>query len=370
MPNSTHKNIVVFYDDPCIDGATCAWIIREKYKSEPGVSLSFVPLGYGEKKTRTQRVLSHLHNGDEAIFVDTTPKDDTLEFLFCCDGTSAPLLSKLTIIDHHATEVGRLHTFEQFHKTCPDSQCLGTPPELELILDPTAPSAAQVAWRHFFPEAEEPHFLELLGLMDAADLKTHTDYALAAFFDAQDITSPEAIFETISSLVRTSAEDVLSQGSAILADQLNVIKKNVKNSFNYAKMELLEGRTFWVPLVNLNVQNAGRRVNGALLEEATAGTTCGVVGAWHHQGDGTVKLSLRSNGVPDVGKIADYLKQTIASGGGGKPSLAAVQFENLLSFVKAVPLYTKEQMIAEIWREPSKPTKKTKQNGTHKPKEP
>ena len=80
MVNPT-RNIVVFYDSPCIDGSAAAWAVNESFKNQPAINIEFVPIGYGKPEERTQKILSNLHDGAEAIFVDTSPKDDTLALL-------------------------------------------------------------------------------------------------------------------------------------------------------------------------------------------------------------------------------------------------------------------------------------------------
>ncbi len=341
------RNIVVFYDSPCIDGAAAAWAVNEGLKNQPDTNVEYVPIGYGKPEERTQKILSHLHNGAEVIFVDTSPKDDTLELIFN-PTDQIPKIKKLTVLDHHASEVARLKRFELGQKAkataSPDS------PDFEFIIDADKPAAALLAWEHFNKDKTAPKLLEWVGQMEPpVRLKTHRDFAMAAFIDSKDILTPKEVFSTIDSLVSLSEDEMVAQGNAILADQFNNIKKGIKNSLLFTKLELLPGREEWVPIVNANVQNFGRRVNEALIEEACAGTTCGVSGAWFVQGDGTVKLSLRSKGIPDVGKIAQHMGNTVGVGGGGHPTDAVVQFDNLVQFTQAVSLHTKEQMMANRW---------------------
>ncbi len=340
------RSIVVFYDSPCIDGASAAWAVNEAFKDDPSVKVDYVPLSYGKPEERTQKILNNVFDGAEVVFVDTSPKDDTLERLFS-PNDDTPQIKKLTVIDHHVSEVARLKKFEMAQKAKGPNR---SGPAFEFVLDAEKEAAAIQAWEHFNPGKQAPALLEWVGKMEPpVRLKTPRDFALAAFVDSKDILTPGEVFATIDSLVVLSEEDMVAQGNAILADQFNNIKKGIKHSLLYTKLELLPGHNEWVPIVNANVQNFGRRVNEALVEEASAGTTCGVAGAWHVQGDGTVKLSLRSKGVPDAGKISQHLGSTIGVGGGGHATDAVVQFDNLVHFTQSVPLYTREQMLAERW---------------------
>jgi hypothetical protein len=142
-------------------------------------------------------------------------------------------------------------------------------------------------------------------------------------------------------------EEILRFGKVIFADQKNNIEKSIKTSFRYAKMEVLSGRSEWAPLVNANVLSFGRGIDDALVEEAHRSTTFGAAGAWFVQKDGTVKLSLRSNGTPDLGPIAKHLGKTIGFDGGGRSKAACVYFTDLICFWQSVKTYSYEEMMAE-----------------------
>lgn len=341
------RNIVVFYDSPCIDGACSAWAVNEALREQPDLNVEYVPIGYGKPEERTQKILSHLHDGAEVIFVDTSPKDDTLDLLFH-PNDATPKIKKLTVLDHHASEVSRMRQYERMEKL----KVNGMQPALqfEFIVNEKKPSAAVMAWEYFHKDKPVPKLLEWVGKMEPpVKLKNDHEYAIAAFIDSKDIVSPKEVFRTIDDLAPISEEKMVSQGNAILAEQMNNINKGIKTSQLYTKLELLPGHTEWIPIVNANVQNFGRRVDEALLEEAYAGTTCGVSAAWFVQNDGTVKMSLRSRGTPDVGMVAQHVGRTIGVSGGGHAPSAVVQFADLSQFAANVKLYSKEKMIAEMW---------------------
>jgi hypothetical protein len=344
---STSRSIIIFYDDPCLDGAASMWVAYNALKEDSSANIECIPIGYGKPEERTQRILGHLHDGAEVIFLDTSPKDDTLDILFN-PSEHTPKIAKLTVLDHHASEVARVKKFEASRAsiTTPHAQA----PAFEFILDAQQPAAALLAWEYYHPNKPTPKLLEWVGLMEPpVRLKTNRDDAVAAFIDSKDISTPENILSTIDCLITLSEDEMVARGNSILADQFNNINKGIKTSLLYAKLELLPNKKEWIPLVNANVQNFGRRVNVALIEEAYAGTTCGISGAWFVQGDGIVKLSLRSKGQPDVGEVAKYLGKTIGIGGGGHPTDAVVQFENMTQFTQNVHLMTKEQMLTERW---------------------
>jgi len=343
---SAKREVVVFYDSPCIDGAAAAWSIKQAFDQNPAIEVQYVPLTYGKPGDRTRKILSHLKDGMEAIFVDTTPKDDTLDLLFNPECT--PRIRKLSILDHHTSEVRRLLAFQERIRALDPNAYAGTP-ALEFVLNPEKPAAALLAWDYFNPGKPAPQLLHWVGKMEPpVTLKTDDDYAMAAFIDSKDIMDPKEMFAAIDSLVSMPEKDMLAQGNAIRAYQANTIKKSVKSNLTFTQLELEPGKREWIPLVNANVQNFGRGVNEALIDESHSSTTAGVSGAWSVQGDGTVKLSLRSRGQPDVAAMAQHLATTVGMSGGGHPSDAVVQFESLEQFTKAVPIYTREQMAEEI----------------------
>jgi nanoRNase/pAp phosphatase (c-di-AMP/oligoRNAs hydrolase) len=348
----TGKNLVVFYDSPCVDGAASAWIIHEALKNAPDVEVDYVPIGYGRPEERTRQIMAHLRDGVEALFVDNSPKDDTLALLFTPpEGT--PRIAKLTVVDHHASEVARMKQFEMNLKSGTTNAPVG--PLYDFHLDGSKPAAALMVWELFNPDRTPPKILEWIGQMEPpVRLRTHRDYAMAAFIDSKDILSPDQIFASISALATMSDDEMLTQGNAILAEQLSNIKKGIHTAMLYTKLALLPRQKMWMPIVNANVQNFGRRINEALLEIACSGTTCGVVAAWCVLGDGTVKMSLRSKGTPNVGAIAQYLGGKIGVGGGGHATDAVVQFKDLAQFATRVKLHKREDMIKIMW-EPKKP---------------
>ncbi|HAX91260.1 MAG TPA: hypothetical protein DCY07_03505, partial [Rhodospirillaceae bacterium] len=144
----TPRNVVVFYDDPCIDGSVSAKIVKDALKNNPAVKFNFVPISYGLPHIRTEKILRHLSDGAEVIFLDTAPKDDTLDILFNPQ-SQTPRIKKLTIFDHHPTEVARIQDFARALRSKLAGSIAPNVPELELFLNPAKSSAALIVWDHF-----------------------------------------------------------------------------------------------------------------------------------------------------------------------------------------------------------------------------
>lgn len=343
--------IVVFYDSPCIDGAGAAWCFEKKYGYEANVNLELVPLSHGSPEARKACILDNVSPDDEVFFVDTSPKDEELTELMSPAETEGdekkPRVKSITIWDHHVTEVERLEKFT------PPQIAEFDPPTLEKEVDVTMPSAAIMVWKKLFDSDPAPELLEWIGKMEPpVALRTNKDFAIAAFIDSKGIKGRGELVATFNELSEMSSAEMVNEGNAILADQHNNTGKMCE-TFMFAHIELLPGRgKMWVPVVNSNVQYFGRRINEALITEGNQGTTVGVSGAWFQQGDGSVKLSLRTSGHPDAGEIAKHLGSEIGVGGGGHKTDAVVQFRGLQQFVENVPLYTKEQMHEAQWKPP------------------
>ena len=74
--------------------------------------------------------------------------------------------------------------------------------------------------------------------------------------------------------------------------------------------------------------------------------------AWYVQGNGSVTMSIRSDGDPDASKIAELLCTNRGARGGGHKTSAAVHFTSLSQFAEVIPLYTLEQMNQLKKRQP------------------
>lgn len=70
-----------------------------------------------------------------------------------------------------------------------------------------------------------------LALWSPCSAETNRDFAIAAFIDLKDISTPENIFSSIGSLIDLSEKEMVTRGNSILADQFNNINKSIKTSF-------------------------------------------------------------------------------------------------------------------------------------------
>lgn len=348
------RTIVVFMDAPCIDGAGSGWCFLKKFGADQNVNLELVPLGHGNPEYRKKIIQENISQGADVFFVDTSPKEKELEELLSpaenSDGEEKrSRVKSVTVWDHHKSEKDRLNGYK------PPAIKGYTPPALEIEINTDMPSAAVMVWKKLFGEEKPPEIFNWIGKMEPpVTLKSNRDFAIAAAIDKEPIKTRSEIATTFNNLAVMTEEDLVHAGNAILADQMNNTEK-MTETVMYAQIQLLPGLPkMWVPVVNANVQYFGRRVNQALIRQGAQGTTVGVSGAWFQQGDGSVKLSIRTNGHPDASEIAKFLSKQGGVGGGGHATDAVVQYKNLKQFSDNVPLYTKEEMHTQQWQ-PAEP---------------
>jgi hypothetical protein len=159
--------------------------------------------------------------------------------------------------------------------------------------------------------------------------------------------------------------DMVVAGLSILSDQENRIEKLTDNIM-YTRLlfmnEKMQEETMWVPVINADVQNFGRHISDYLRQQGDR-TGMGMAFAWYVQGNGTVTMSIRSDGDPDASKIAEFLCSAPGVTGGGHKTSAAVHFSSLRQFTDTIPLFTGEQMN-ELKKKDNAPESELKTTGT------
>ncbi len=281
----------------------------------------------------------------EVYFVDNYPAQDVIDILLSPDeeNDNQPRLKSLTILDHHNEDL------KSYRK--PKASKGFKAPELELKIDIEEPSAASLTWKHFFPEDELPELFEWINMMEqSTEFPSTEDTAVMSFIDSHDIhSSPEKAFESLSKVMSVGKSEAIESGYAILADQENNIALMLQNIRYAALRPIPRAPIMYIPIVNGDVKHFGRYVTKALLDIAVEGTNPGVGLAWYQKGDGSVLMSIRTNGYPDAGRLARHLGEKIGCGGNGRETMAAVQFKDLAQFVENVPTYKAEEVRDMAW---------------------
>lgn len=129
------------------------------------------------------------------------------------------------------------------------------------------------------------------------------------------------------------------KGRPIHSDQYNRILKLGDNvMFTQFDHPYLRGKH--IPVVNADVQNFGRAIT-KYLEELGHEAGSGVAFAWYMQGNGSITMSIRSDGTAEASDIAKYICETCPAEGGGHATSAAVHFKSLQDFARHIPLQSR-----------------------------
>jgi len=331
--------LIVVYHANCIDGLASAWAFDLKWGLEEDVHISYIPYGHHDIPEAQDDIRAELSADAEVFFVDVAPNPEFLTELLT-PGGKIPLLRSVRVIDHHKSAAEMLQDFK-----APDAAKV---PELDIFIDGNAPAAAAIVWGMLMPDAEPPVFLSMIEKMDLSrDLHEEADLEAAALIDSKSIATVGEAFKNFWMLSSLTLKDMMTAGRNILSDQKNRINKLTDNIM-YTRLvtretHLGDNGLLWVPVINADVQNFGRQISDYLREQGEK-TGLGMAFAWYVQGNGSVTMSIRSDGDPDSSRIAQVLCGNQGVKGGGHRTSAAVHFDSLTRFAQIIPLFTEEQM--------------------------
>jgi nanoRNase/pAp phosphatase (c-di-AMP/oligoRNAs hydrolase) len=339
LTSAGRKHLVVIYHEGCIDGLASAWAFDQRFTGHENVHLSYIPLGHHDIPAAEEKIRREIEAGAEVYFVDVAPSKKLLDEIMAPLSSGLPPAKSVTVIDHHKSAADILAGY----RPPEDTQA----PRLLLLLDPEHPSAAHMVWDKLLPQRDKPDFLKLIAKMDIAkDIKEDRDLAAAAMIDSKPIKNIADAFYSFYELSILSMHEMIVGGQSILSDQANRIQKLTDNIM-YTRLVLQEAprahEVIWVPVINADVQNFGRHISDYLREQGDR-TGMGMAFAWYVQGNGSVTMSIRSDGDPDASKIAELLCANTGVKGGGHKTSAAVHFTSLSQFTDLIPLYTLDQM--------------------------
>lgn len=333
-----NRHLLVIYHMDCIDGLASAWAVDCKWGRDEDVRLDYIPYGHHNIEEAENTIRRHLSTSDKAqtidvVFVDVAPTRAFLTELL----TPPARATRVIVADHHKSAAEALHNF-----TAPEGDGV---PELFLRIEPKHPSAANMVWEYLFPDTPAPVFFRLIAKMDLGQnlLETENDYAAAALIDSKNITSIDTAFKSFMAMSHLEFADMVALGRNILNDQDTRISK-LDDNIMYAPLQLADGAApVWVAMVNADVQNFGRYISTWLVQQGEK-TEAGLGGAWHVQGNGSVTISLRSDGTPDASAVAAHLCKCFGIRGGGHSTSAAVHFPSLATFQQHVKLHSAAEM--------------------------
>jgi len=275
--DQTLKNIVVIYHGQCRDGFGAAYAAWKKF----GDDASYIP--FRDHTTAPDGLV------DKEIYI--------VDFSFLL-----PILQKLNdtnksvvVIDHHVSAQADVESFPQN------------------IFDNNH-SGAVLSWKYFHPDTAVPPMLQYIEDHDIWKfaLPNNREYAAA-------LGEYEVSFKSWDKLIKdledeSFLEAFLKTGKIIAKTGDDMVEKLMQ----YKERVLFEGHEVWA----LNVSRTFRSILGhnlATLNEEAGGAAMGIV---YYHANGTVNISLRSNGDFDVSKLATKYN------GGGHKNAASIKVKS------------------------------------------
>ena len=328
MTVESKKEVIIAFHASCIDGAACAWAVSEGLKEKhKDAKVTYVPYAHHALGEAEQKIREAVKPGSEIYFVDVAPQKKFLDELMSLDATRAP--DTVHIYDHHKTAVDELKNYK------PPA---GSVPKLDMAVDENLSDAAEMVWNKMMPDKKAPDVLKVIGMMDRGDgLTTPEAFAAAALVDKTFSNHGERAFHALKDLAKLNFNDMARKGRTIASEEEAKIDR-LMQKMHSVKIQLHPGQEpVSVPIVHANVRDYGRAISNRLVEAGNKSGS-GVAIAWFLQKNGTVSMSLRSDGEPDCSAIADHLRASMNVTGGGHPNSAAVHFPSLFDFAKNVPL--------------------------------
>ncbi|TNE30890.1 MAG: hypothetical protein EP349_04705 [Alphaproteobacteria bacterium] len=337
------KPLVIVYHADCIDGAACAWGVSKAWgvDTKTDHNTTYIPYGHHDTEEAERKIRAALKPDAEVYFVDVAPNPALLDELMTPDDNGKAKAEAVHVLDHHKSAAGMLKDYAP-------PETASNAPRLEILIDESKTSAARMVWEHVMPDEPVPPVLDVINLMDgdAAGLTTPMDFAAAALIDTRDISNIDRALIALRGLAKLTFNDMAKKGKFIAADQNTKINKLLANA-QFVTMQLLpDTDPIAVPVVNGDVKQFGRQVSERLVSLGKQ-TGSGVAFAWFMQKNGSVSMSIRTDGSPDAQLIADHLKQTMGVTGGGHAGAGAVHFSSLFEFSRQMPFHLPQQTEKE-----------------------
>ncbi len=269
------KDIVVLYHNDCTDGFSAAWAAWKKFGNKAdyiGIDPGSAPIPGLLKK--------------EIYMVDVIYSVQHLNKLIKSN-------KKVVAIDHH---VSNQKAFELVKDGLFD----------------ISHSGAVLAWNYFHPKIKIPKLLAHVEDMDLWKFKLSKTREIGAYLDMVDFSFIEwdRVYNGIKK--RSKFNEYIQKGVLLLKYQDKVIDRIISN---YAELVNFFGYTAYA--VNSPVFNS--QIANVLYKKLPP---IGIV--WVQENDGSVHVSLRSDGKVDVSKLASKFKE-----GGGHKRSAGFSVESL-----------------------------------------
>jgi uncharacterized protein len=274
MSKKITKNIVVIYHRECTDGFSAAWAAWKKFGSQAdyiGIDPGDIPIAGLKNK--------------EIYMIDLIYPIEHLPRLI---GDN----KKVVAVDHH---ISNKRSFE-------------------LILDGVFDiehSGAVLAWKYFHPFKKVPKLLQYVEEMDLWKFRLPKTKEVIAYLNMLDFDFKEWSRVAADTEIRSKFNAYTKLGLSLLEHENKMIERIISN---HAVPVNFFGYKIYA--VNSSVFNS--QIANALYKKLPP---IGIV--WVQENDGSIHVSLRSDGTVDVSKLAAKFKN-----GGGHKAAAGFRVEN------------------------------------------
>lgn len=319
MTNNTSEKVVVFYHHPCLDGAASAWVAHEKW----GDNAQYIGINHGDSDYIRDRIIQNIDADTHVVFADYTPPRKLMdEIVEAC--------KDVAIYDHHATAINDMKGYSN--------------KKVKAVFD-SGRSGASITYNELFPRKRLPQAVELAEMIDLEQTHKGDYFTVAAYVDSLPIGSLNEAIQSFGQVNNMKLEDIIKQGKSIRRSNAIAIDKTIASA-GWTKTQILPGtEPVYIPIINANPQLLGREYNIRLREMAESSAPGFTVLSWFED-KGVVRVSVRTNGVPDAGKVAEHIGKH-GLGGGGHRDSAAAQF-TIDEFNKAFHRKTQQQVVDDL----------------------
>ncbi len=331
MTAAANEKVTVFYHSPCLDGAAAAWAAHKKW----GDSAQYVGINHDKSENIRELIMQNVDEDTHVVFADFTPPVNHKQTpSWQLMDEIADTVKHVSVYDHHASAISDMQGYKN--------------DKVRLVMDESR-SGASIVFNELFPRKKMPQAVELAEMIDLEHTHKADFFSIAAYVDSLPIHTVTDAIESFEQVNNTALADIVKQGKSIRRSNAIGIEKTM-GSASWTNIQIMpKTAPIYVPVINANPQLLGREFNIRLRELAEKSAPGFMALSWFED-KGVVRVSVRTNGVPDAGKIAAYIGSK-GLGGGGHHNSAAAQF-TVDQFNELFKRQTREQVIEAINQQP------------------
>lgn len=327
MSANPQEKVTVFYHSPCLDGAAAAWAAYQKW----GDAAQYIGINHDKSENIRDLIMQNIDGDTHVVFADFTPPvnhaDDPPWKLM---DDIADHVKQVTVYDHHHSAIGDMDGYENS--------------KVKLVFDEER-SGASIVYNELFPRKKLPQAVELAEMIDLEHASRKDFFSIAAYIDSLPISTITEAVQSFEQVNNQSMDDIIKQGQSIRRYHAISIDKTIASA-SWTKIQILPNTdAVYVPIINANPHHLGREFNIRLRQLAEKSAPGFVALSWFED-KGLVRVSVRTNGVPDAGKIAAHIGSS-GLGGGGHSNSAAAQF-TIDQFNSAFKRLRQEEVVQAI----------------------